>query len=70
MITVMRHIIWNMAPKEEGKKMSDHQVLPYCVQVDCEKAWCMSWSECCGCVMAFFCCMSVTYDGAILLWQW
>ena len=26
---------------------------------------CMSWSECCGCVMDF----SATYDGAVLLWQ-
>ena len=29
----------------------------------------MSWSECCGCAMAFFCSMSATYDGAVLLWQ-
>ena len=26
--------------------MNDHQVLPYCVQVYWEEAWCMSWSEC------------------------
>ena len=36
----------------------------------------MSWSECCGCAMAFYAAckkkgvMSVTYDGAVLLWQW
>ena len=34
--------------------MNDHQVLPYCVQAYWEVAWCMSWSECCGCVMAFY----------------
>ena len=34
--------------------MNDHQVLPYCVQVYWEEAWCMSWSECCGCAMAFY----------------
>ena len=28
-------------------------MLPYCEQVNWEKAWCMSWSECCGCAMAF-----------------
>ena len=39
--------------EEEAKEMNDHQVLPYCVQVYCEEAWCMSWSECCGCAMAF-----------------
>ena len=33
--------------------MSDHQVLPNCVQVNCEDAWCMSRSECCRCAMAF-----------------
>ena len=38
---------------EEAKKMSDHQVLPYCVQVYWEEAWRISWSECCGCVMGF-----------------
>ena len=34
--------------------MNDHQVLPYYVQVYWEEAWCMSWSECCGCAMAFY----------------
>ena len=34
--------------------MNDHQVLPYCVKVYWEEAWCMSWSECCGCAMAFY----------------
>ena len=33
--------------------MNDHQVLPYCVQVYWEEAWCLSWCECCGCAMAF-----------------
>ena len=28
-------------------------MLPYCVLVYWEEAWCMSWSEWCGCVMAF-----------------
>ena len=31
--------------------MSDHQVLPCCVQVYCEEAWRVSWNEC---VMAFY----------------
>ena len=39
--------------EEEEKKTSDHQVLPYCVQVYGVEAWCMSWSECCGYAMAF-----------------
>ena len=41
--------------------MNDHQVLPYCVQVYWEEEWCMSWSECCGCAMAFY---------AACQWQW
>ena len=39
--------------QNKRKKMNDHQVLPYCVQVYCEEAWCMSWSDCCGCAIAF-----------------
>ena len=34
--------------------MNDYQVLPYCVQVYWEEVWCMSWSECCVCAMAFY----------------
>ena len=34
--------------------MNDHQVLPYCVQVYWEEAWCMSWSEWCGGVIALY----------------
>ena len=43
-----------------------------CVQVYREEAWCISWSECCGNVMAFgfSCSISVTYDDAVLQWQW
>ena len=47
--------IWNCSrQKNKQRKMNDHQVLPYCVQVYWEEAWCMSWSECCGCAMAFY----------------
>ena len=41
-------------------------MLPYCVQVYLEEAWCMRWSEC---VMAFYA-VSAKYDGAVQLWEW
>ena len=33
--------------------MGDLQVLHYCAQVYWEEVWSVSWSECCGSVMAF-----------------
>ena len=49
-------IIWNRVPdrRRSKKKMNDHQVLPYCVQVYWEEAWSMSRCEWCGCAMAFY----------------
>ena len=48
-------IIWNRVPdrRRSKRKMSHHQVLPYCAQVYWEEAWCMRRNECSRCVMAF-----------------
>ena len=58
MMTVMGHTRHNLElssrQMKKQKKMNDHQVLPYCVQVYCEEAWYMSWSECYGCAMALY----------------
>ena len=52
-ILANRPICFRSSRQKKQKKTSDHQLLPSCVQVYWEEAWCMSLSECCGYVMVF-----------------
>ena len=46
-------IFFNWVTDRRWSRKKCYQVLPYCVQVDWEEAWCMSWSKCCRSVMLF-----------------